>query len=47
MNHFSEACGDFELSAWKKKMNVLEQDVDVPLIITFDDYELEVVNLFL
>ena len=43
MNRFSHACRDF---GPLKKTNVLGQDVDTPLVITINNYQLEVVHEF-
>ena len=46
MDRFSQACKDFGLTISLKKTNVLSQDVDIPPVITIDNYELEVVHQF-
>ena len=47
MDHFSQACKDFRLTISLKKTNVLGQDIPAPLVITIDDYELEVIHQFM
>lgn len=42
MIRFSEVCMDFRLTFSLKKTNGLGQYIDVPPIITIDDYELEI-----
>ena len=46
MDHFSQACKDFRLIISLKKTNVLGQDIPAPLVITINDYELEVIHQF-
>ena len=46
MDTFCLACKDFRLRISLKKTNMLAQDVDMPHVITIDNYELCVVHQF-
>ena len=46
VDRFYQACKDFGLTISLKKTDALSQDVDTPLAIYIDDYQLEVVHQF-
>ena len=47
MDRLSQACKDFGLTIYLKKTNEMGQDVDIPSVITIDNYKLDVIHQFI